>query len=121
MRNARHDEHIQESNTNIEDEVPVWTPWSSRSEGPKFKIPPPADRQPVDEKKGNRITVTISPALARQYPNIPWWKSVNVPWWKLVRTTLPSPSPYPSQSHPHLHPHPQLHPQPNLKPHPYSP
>ena len=54
MRNAHHVEHMQESNTNIEDEVPVWTPWSSRSEGPKFKIPPPADRQPVDEKKGKR-------------------------------------------------------------------
>ena len=78
MRNGRHAEHKQESiairytpskkvsnrankvssmgptNTNIEDEVLVWTPWSSRSEGPKFKIPPPADGRPVDEKKGKR-------------------------------------------------------------------
>ena len=71
MRNARYVEHKQESNgirytpskevssmvptnTNMEDKVLVWTPWSSRSEGPKFKIPPPADRRPVDEKKGER-------------------------------------------------------------------
>ena len=78
MRNGRHAENKQKSiairytpskkvsnrankvssmgptNTNIEDEVLVWTPWSSRSEGPKFKIPPPADGRPVDEKKGKR-------------------------------------------------------------------